>query len=488
MASARQTRAQRHPNATPSAAVGAHHGHNRQVRRRIVAVATLAAVLAIGLFGVPLAATVAKYLLDDERGELERVADVAAVSSSIALARGEPPTPMPHTERGTDLGLYDTSGHRISGSGPRSADEPTQRALAGHHVSEEHTDESLVALPISASGTVLGVIRATTPFSEVYRRVGEAWLAMAGLGVIAVLLVWLVARALAARLIRPLQQLATAAEALGDGDFSARAAPAGIPEIDSVSTALNTTATRLDDLLARERAFSTDASHQLRTPLTGLRLGLEVALDTPGQDLRAAISTAIEDTERLQATIEDLLKLARTAARPTELVDVLPLLTELRAAWLRRPDTGRRPFRINATTSPATAHTSTAALRQVLTVLLDNAALHGAGTVTVTVRDAGDALAIDVADEGPGITTEPAQLFTRRPPDPNAREANGHGIGLALARSLTEAEGGRLRLSTLTPPTFTVLLPAAVGEPTQVEPAPDTGTDLAADAASSSSK
>jgi signal transduction histidine kinase len=461
------------------------------VRRRIVGLATLAAVLAIGLFGVPLAATVAKYLLDDERGELEQVADIAAVSSSITLARGEPPTPMPDTEQDTDLGLYDTSGQRISGNGPRTADQPTRRALAGHQVSDEHTDEILVALPISANGTVLGVIRATTPFSEVYQRIGEAWLAMAGLGVIAVLLVWLVARALAARLIRPLQQLAAAAGALGDGDFTVRAAPAGIPEIDSVSTALNTTATRLDDLLTRERAFSTDASHQLRTPLTGLRLGLEVALDTPGQDLRAAIGTAIEDTERLQTTIEDLLELARTATRPTELVDVLPLLTELRTAWLRRPDTGRRPFRIDVTTSPATARTSTAALRQVLTVLLDNAALHGAGTVTVTVRDAGEALAIDVADEGPGITTTPAQLFTRRPPGPDnqstknqstnnqgadGHRANGHGIGLALARSLTEAEGGRLRLSTITPPTFTVLLPTAPGEPSQpaAEPAPDT--------------
>jgi signal transduction histidine kinase len=447
-------------------------GHNRRVRRRIVGVATLVAMLAIGLFGVPLAATVAKYLFDDERGELEQVADIAAVSSSIALARGEPPTPMPDTEQGSDLGLYDTSGHRISGNGPPSADDPTQRALAGHHVSEEHTEESLVALPISANGTVLGVIRATTPFSEVYQRVGEAWLAMAGLGVIAVLLVWLVARALAARLIRPLQQLATAAEALGDGDFSARAAPAGIPEIDSVSTALNSTATRLDDLLARERAFSTNASHQLRTPLTGLRLGLEVAIDTPGQDLRAAIGTAIEDTERLQSTIEDLLELARTVTRSRELVDVLPLLTELRLAWLRRPDTAQRPFRINATTSPATARTSTAALRQVLTVLLDNAALHGAGTVTVTVREAGEALAIDVTDEGPGITTAPAQLFTRRPsgtdaPGANGHGANRHGIGLALARSLTEAEGGRLRLSTLTPPTFTVLLPTAPGDPSQ---------------------
>ncbi|MDT7586368.1 MAG: hypothetical protein QOE32_3918, partial [Pseudonocardiales bacterium] len=85
----------------------------------------------------------------------------------------------------------------------------------------------------------------------------------------------------------------------------------------------------------------------------------------------------------------------------------------------------------------------------------------------VTVREAGEALAIDVTDEGPGITTAPAQLFTRRPSGTDAPGANRHGIGLALARSLTEAEGGRLRLSTLTPPTFTVLLPTAPGDPSQ---------------------
>ena len=73
---------------------------------------------------------------------------------------------------------------------------------------------------------------------------------------------------------------------------------------------MNSTATRFDNLISRERAFSADASHQLRTPLTGLRLGLEVALDDPSHDLRSAISTAIADTDRLQRIIEDLLKLA----------------------------------------------------------------------------------------------------------------------------------------------------------------------------------
>jgi signal transduction histidine kinase len=180
--------------------------------------------------------------------------------------------------------------------------------------------------------------------------------------IIVVLLVWLVARGLAARLTRPLEQLAVAATALGHGDFSVRANPAGITEIDSVSGALNTTASRLDDLIARERAFSADASHQLRTPLTGLQLGLEIALDTPGKDLRVAIGTAIEDSERLQRTIEDLLKLARRAKRTTGPLELTPLLTELEQTWALQLTAAGRALRITPAADLPPARASPAAI------------------------------------------------------------------------------------------------------------------------------
>ena len=106
----------------------------------------------------------------------------------------------------------------------------------------------------------------------------------------------------------------------------------------------------------------------------------------------------------------------------------------------------------------AAPRASAVAVRQVLAVLVDNATVHGRGTVTLTVREAADAMAIDVADEGPGVREPEHVLFARRP-----ETGDAHGIGLALARRLAEAEQGRLKLTRPSPPVFTLLLPPASG-------------------------
>jgi signal transduction histidine kinase len=275
---------------------------------------------------------------------------------------------------------------------------------------------------------------------------------MLGLAAVAVGVSWLVARRLAARLARPLEELSSAAERLGDGDFTVRAHRAGIAEIDQVAETLDTTAQRIGETLERERTFSADASHQLRTPLTGLRLQLEAALEAPDQDLRAAITSGIASADRLERTIDDLLALARQTRSLRSEIDLDGLLNELRQSWHGLLASQGRALRIDSRGAPV-PRVAAAAVRQILAVLLDNAVTHGRGTVTVTARDAGDALAIDVTDQGYGIDGD-LDLFAR-----GHSSGNGHGIGLALARSLAEAEGGRLRLSKPAPPTFTLLLP-----------------------------
>ena len=115
----------------------------------------------------------------------------------------------------------------------------------------------------------------------------------------------------ARRLSRPLDALTAAADRLGDGDFSAQVAPSGVVEIDTVARSINATADRLAVVLERERAFSADASHQLRTPLTALRLRLEGEVLSSDDAPRPALVHALEEIDRLQSTIEDLLRLAR---------------------------------------------------------------------------------------------------------------------------------------------------------------------------------
>lgn len=427
------------------------------MRRRIVALTVTAAVLAIGLFGIPLAAVVARYLVDDERAELERIADVAALTVSADVARDRVPRELPAVGEGAVLALYDARGTLTLGSGPAVADDAVRSALAGPIVSVNSGPDMIVARPVVDDGTLVGVLRAARPAADAYQRVALVWLVMAALGGVAVGGAWLVSRRQAARLSAPLEAVSRAARRLGDGDFGVRAPRAGLAEIDEVGTSLDATAQRIGALVARERAFSADASHQLRTPVTGLRFGLESVLDADEAELRAAVRTAIVSTSRLERTIDDLITLTRDARAAPGPLDVTGLLADLESEWHARLASMGRPLRVSVPAGLPEVLASEPAARQVVTVLLDNAAVHGQGVVTIAVRDLGVAVAVDVSDEGPGIGST-AGLFDR------TVGPEGHGIGLALARSLTEAEGGRLSLTRTAPPTFTLMLPARPGD------------------------
>jgi signal transduction histidine kinase len=425
------------------------------VRTRIIGLAVLAATLAIALFGLPLAVGVARYVVLHERSNLVAVADATATAVSSELNDGEHPSGIPDALDRTSLAVYDHDGDLVAGRGP-SGDSLVEEALAGRIATGGDESELAVAVAVTHDTEVIGAVRVASSRTGLYTQVGLVWLAMAALAALAVGAVWRLARRQAKRLAGPLEQLAGTARRLGDGDFSVRAEPVGIAEIDSVGRALSLTATRLDEMLARERAFSADASHQLRTPLAGLRLRLEAALHQPEQDPRAAITAGLAEADRLERTIDELLALARDTRPPGgDPLDLPALLEEIERAWSHRLAERQRELRFDVDPQAPESRASTATVRQVLAVLLDNAATHGRGTVTLRVRDAAGVLAVDVSDSGAGITTPEAVLFTRR-----AENAAGHGIGLALARSLAEAEGGRLTLSSAAPPTFTLLLAA----------------------------
>jgi signal transduction histidine kinase len=328
-------------------------------------------------------------------------------------------------------------------------------------------------VPVAAGEGVAGAVRASSSRRVVQGRVVGAWAAMLGLASFAALCAVLLARVQARRVARPLEQLEEMAEQLGDGNFAVRAAPSGIAEIDGAGDSLNRTAERLGDLVARERAFSAQASHQLRTPLTGLRLGLDSALSSPDGDLRAAAAEAIVAADQLERTIDDLLALARGGAATGEALDVGAFLEDVRARWHGLLAAAGRPLRVVEEDAPPVC-ASVAAIRQILEVFMDNAYRHGKGTVTITARDSGGALAIDVADEGSAVlprvpVTPPSPLAS---PDAEGSGRKPRRLGLTLARTLAEAEGGRILLSGSPSPTRATLLlpPTSTGEDRDADP------------------
>lgn len=263
------------------------------------------------------------------------------------------------------------------------------------------------------------------------------------------------------RLTEPMATLAERAEKLGSGQARSPLRASGIAEIDRVSELLNRSGDRIDRLIAAERQFASDASHQLRTPLTALSMRLEeiVEADDP-RIVRDEARSALAQVERLATVVEHLLDSVRDSnlrAGPVPLDDVV--LQQV-VEW--EPAFGAANRRIVATGSRGLVALATPnGLSQVLATLLENSLVHGAGRVTVSTRSTGISLVVEVTDEGPGVPPElGARIFER-----SVSGRRGTGLGLAVARELAEAEGGRLELVQQKPPVFALFLSAAGAGP-----------------------
>lgn len=431
------------------------------MRRRIVGVALVTATVALVLFVVPLGVAVRQLYIADEHSELERAALSAAVAVDPAFAAGDP-VELPRGEAGVEVSLYNAAGQRVAGVGPSRPDPPTSAALAGRASRSQRGGTLVATIPVSANEKVIGAVRAATPIATIWRRILLTWLGMAALAAVAIAVAVAVARRQARGIARPLEELAAASQVLGDGDFSVRTSRSGIEEIDQAGQALNVTASRLGDLMARERAFAANASHQLRTPLTGLRLRLESGLEGDPAELPAAALEALKSTDQLEQTIDDLIALS-APPRPNPLattVAVIPLLDQLGERWRGQLAAAGRPLRLALPSDELWTTASPRAVRQILDIIIDNAVRHARGTVTVQAREAGTAIAVDVLDEGPGISPTLGDVFQR-----GVSGGLGHGIGLALASGLARDQNGRLLLTQSSPAArFTLLIPGPGAE------------------------
>ncbi len=427
------------------------------MRRRIIRLSTAVTMVAIVLFGVPLAVGLTRYFVSEEHRRLHDLANSIAVAVSGDQGLRQLPTSA-NADPARQFAVYDPTGAKIAGVAPVAARGLVTTALKGTAVDGRIDSRYDVAVPVTDGSTVVGAVLASESDPPVSSTVAVTWAAMCVLALIALTVSWLLGRRQARVLTRPLEDLARVAERLGEGDFSVHTSAVGITEIDSVNRSINRTAVRLGSLLDRERTYTADASHQLRTPLTGLRLQLEASLEDAQADPRRAIRDALITTDRLEKTITDLLALARGVPTRGESLDPASVVRDVQDRWRGPLAQQGRPIHATVARLEGTSQASSAAVSQILDVLLDNAYHHGTGEVRLTVRDAINAIAIDVTNDGPPITAGTQQLFHRgSPPE------SGHGIGLALAHTLANAEGGRLTLSAPTP-TFTLLLPRATQE------------------------
>jgi len=435
------------------------------VRRRIAAALLGVATLALVAFGVPLGAAVARLVRQQAVLRLEREASRASIEVSVPLGDSSDPSDLPKPDPGTTLALYNGLGVKVFGDGPASEDAVTTRAVAGMVADGTVDDELVVAVPLVFNEEVVATVRSATPRSRVDRLV---WLATAGVVVVALVVLGVsavIAGIVADRLAAPVTALVSSMGHLRDGDLSARAPRSGIAELDAAAVALDEAAARFGGMLERERTFSADASHQLRTPLAAIRLNAEAALADPDPVAREAqLEAVVAATERLERTVVDLLALVRNPAPGRERFDLGLLADELAATWHGPLAAAGRRLALRSEPDLPACRASRAAVSEMLAVLVSNALAHGKGTVEVRVSetDAG-ALLVEVRDEG-HLKVDPAGIFRRRPgPD-------GHGIGLGLARTLAEAEDARLLVETSPTTCFRLLLPT--------EPADDTGFAL----------
>jgi signal transduction histidine kinase len=438
--------------------------------RLVLAAAYLLAAVVIAL-AVPLALNV------DRRATSELESDVVA-NAAVLAGRVSYLVPQGDTERIAELVddatvgdrartvvvngrgrlLADTQGAPVGEEFATAARPEFEAALGGGRldVRERRSDTLdedllLVTVPITAGGgRVVGALRVSAPLGEVDATVRSSWLALLliGLAVVAagLVLAWLLAGSMA----RPVKKLGTAAGRLGRGDLGARVEPEGPREIESVGRSFNRMADALSANLAAQRDFVANASHQLRTPLTGIKLRLE-AIRGEGGPAAEEAAKAEAELDRLSALVDDLLALARASSEEAtgETVDLAEAASAAARRW-EEPAASAGHELVLGDRRSGHVWAARADVAHILDNLIENAIRytpHGT-TVTIATGRSGRTSELVVSDTGPGIPPmDRERIFERFYRGADGRSAGpGTGLGLAIVAELAERWDGRVEL------------------------------------------
>jgi signal transduction histidine kinase len=290
-----------------------------------------------------------------------------------------------------------------------------------------------------------GAVRITRNVQDVSNAIRDATVGLIIVGLAGLFAGLLIAYGLAASFARPLTRLAGTAQRLGEGDLSARAGDVGgAEEIEELARSFDEMADRMERTVQAQREFVANASHQLRTPLTGMKLRLESAQGrTDDPAVRGEIEAADLEVDRLSETVDRMLVMSKRIEHgdPTH-VDLADAAGRALARW--RDRAAHEGVEISVIGERAVGQGNPADLDQVIDNLIDNGLSYGAGPIELESGTDGGQAVLAVRDHGPGIPHAEQQRVTERFYRGKAAPSGGSGLGLAIARDLTERWGGSL--------------------------------------------
>jgi signal transduction histidine kinase len=440
-------------------------------RRLLLSYLSLTALILLFL-ELPLGVAYARREHDTLVGAARRDASALAVATGESLETpvGQNLTALAsryRTQTGSEVAVYDARGHPIVGfdvgerAGPAGVEPDVtslvEKALHEQSSTARRTDENspqlLAALPAQLAGKTVGVVVVAVPAATTDSRILRAWVALAVLAAALLGVAALVGLLLARSLTAPLVRLQHTAKRFGRGELDARVPSGGPAEIAALGDEFNAMADRIHQLVEAQRRFVADASHQLRTPLTALRLRLENLAAGAGSPDAAELEAAEAETQRLARLVDGLLALSRSQDQQgsREPVDVTAVAEARRDAWAPLAEERGISLVVEGPAGRAGALAVPGHLEQILDNLLSNAVeATAAGTQVAIVVEAPTAtrepvLILHVRDQGPGMTPSDREHAFDRFWQGQDR-VGGTGLGLAIVQQLAESSGGNVEL------------------------------------------
>ena len=350
-------------------------------------------------------------------------------------------------------------GIRNFSSRPEVAAALDQKVASGSRYSQSlKTGLIYVAVPVSQGNDVVGAVRLSYSTEQVEDRVHQYWLLLGLAGAVTLAVAAMVGIFIARWVTRPLGELNGAAREIGSGDLHARADTShGPPEVRALASSFNLTAERLRELLLAQEQFVADASHQLRTPLTALRLRLEMIETEVEGPLAEDIEAAHSEVLRMSRIVDGLLALARAERSPgagpsTIAIAIGPIIAERLSIW--EHIARERSVSLIAVPTALEAMADPDRLSQILDNYIANALEVSPPGSALTIRTsievhgAARYTVVHVTDQGPGLTDDQRDHAFDRfwRVDAARSELGGSGLGLAIVSKLAEVDRGRAEL------------------------------------------